>query len=140
MIELPSPLRAVIFQSIVERLWLQLNLVMYSTRDFIYAVMWNAFDMYLILYGILNKEKKSWSYYLWNVFLMIFWLMKDLIVKTYYTCTHRYMSPSTYLYSTHLYPVDRDMCLFSLILIQAYYICDTSTFMNINCVLFRYRK
>jgi hypothetical protein len=58
VIELPSPLRAVIFQSIVERLWLQLNLVMYSTSDFIYAVMWNAFDMYLILYGILNKEKK----------------------------------------------------------------------------------
>ena len=65
MIELPSPLRAVIFQSIVERLWLQLNLVMYSTSDFIYAVMWNAFDMYLILYGILNKEKNSWSHYLW---------------------------------------------------------------------------
>ena len=38
---------------------------MYSTSDFIYAVMWNAFDMYLILYGILNKEKNSWSHYLW---------------------------------------------------------------------------
>ena len=54
MIELPSPLRAVIFQSIVERLWLQLNLVMYSTRDFIYAVMWNAFLFTFNMWHVLN--------------------------------------------------------------------------------------
>jgi hypothetical protein len=54
MIELPSPLKAIIFQSIVERLWLQLNLVMYNTSDFIYAVMWNAF--------LFNQHKKHKVY------------------------------------------------------------------------------